>query len=132
MNNRGYRLEQVVQVASSKRFSVKRDEINPGYCEVWRKREVLKTEGGATSLTYEEAIELLNEWPDVKESLRTKVPSDERLKRLGDEKRFNVVFHRAGGIEIEHYSGQKIENPATGEIKFTRQEALEWLYGRES
>jgi hypothetical protein len=59
-------LSDVSELAARKRFSVKPDPINPGYCNVWRKREVLKTDNGAETLTFEEAIELLNEWPDVK------------------------------------------------------------------
>jgi hypothetical protein len=128
MSEGNYWFEDVQSFAAQKRFSVKRDEANFGYCHVWRKREVLKTENGADMLTYEEAIELLNEWPDVNEKLKIEIPKFENLKQLGKRKRFIVIFHRPGGIEIEHYSGQKIENPATGMPKFTFAEAAEWLY----
>jgi hypothetical protein len=123
-----YWIEDVERLATQKRFSVKKDESNSGYCHVWRKREVLKTEGGADMLTFEEAIELLNEWPDVNEKLKLVIPKFENLKNLGTKKLFNVVFHRPGGIEIEFYGGEKVKNPATGIPKFTYQEAAEWLY----
>jgi hypothetical protein len=128
MSESRYRFEEVEEIAARKRFTVKRDSYNPGYCFVWRKREVLRTEYGAETLTYEEAMELLAEWPDVTVRPKDREPRFERLRNLGRQKLYHVVFHRVGGIEIENYSGRKMDNPKTGEAKFTLQEALEWLY----
>lgn len=115
------------ELAERKRFTAKKDPLNYGYCKVWRKREVLKTAFGSETLTYEEAVELLNEWPDVEIVRREISKSFDKIIDLGNQRNVNVQVHRHDGIEIESHSGHKLTNPKNGGIKFTLLEAYDWL-----
>jgi hypothetical protein len=101
-----HRLLDVSELAARKRFSVKPDPIN-GFCNVWRKREVLETDNGAERLTFEEAIELLNEWPDAKKKWRLETPKNEKLKLLGKRKNCNVYFTVPPELRSSTSAGRK-------------------------